>query len=156
MGVGGGVEFGLETWNGIPVGFSGANLGTASVETNAGAQLKLGFTSVREISLQQYLELSVPYVPVGQYSSARPDGVFGLIRQGFETNALDVMADRVMQESGLSSIPISERGSFNNGFNPDQLGSIKLNTEASINSGWPNDNNIANDNENQIEYLEAA
>ena len=40
---------------------------------------------------------------------------------------------------------------------PDyQIGSIKLNTEASINGGWPDDNNIVNDDENRFEYLRAA
>ena len=40
---------------------------------------------------------------------------------------------------------------------PDyQIGSIKLNTEASINGGWPNDNNTANDNENRFAYMRVA
>lgn len=34
------------------------------------------------------------YVPVGQVSSMRPPGTFGLIKQGYETNALDVIGDQ--------------------------------------------------------------
>jgi hypothetical protein len=35
-----------------------------------------------------------PHVPVGQVSSARPNGVFGSIPRGSETNALDVISER--------------------------------------------------------------
>ncbi len=58
---------------------------------------------------------------------------------------------------GIGSIVNSIQGLFGQKDNAlDQLGSIKLNTEASINGGWPNDNNTANDNENRFAYMRAA
>ncbi len=36
------------------------------------------------------------------------------------------------------------------------LGDVKLNTEEPANGGWPDDNNIANDNENRFAYMRAA
>ncbi len=103
-----------------------------------------------------------PWNAPRKVSSANDPFNIGHQPAGMEVSELDVISDMIMRQSGLDSIPISERGSFNNGFNPDQLGSIsiKLNTEASINSGWPNDNNndnnIANDNENRFAYMRAA
>lgn len=44
-------------------------------------------------------ELS-PHVPVGTVSSARPDGVMGLIPQGYETNALDAISENDLRMRG--------------------------------------------------------
>ena len=44
-----------------------------------------------------------PSVPVGQYSSARDDGVRGTIRAGDETNALDVISEQNLRQKKMDN-----------------------------------------------------
>ncbi|SOC20544.1 hypothetical protein SAMN05877809_11261 [Rhodobacter sp. JA431] len=46
-------------------------------------------------------ERKTNWVPVGQVSSARPRGVIGLIRSGYETNALDALSEDALMPGGV-------------------------------------------------------